>query len=129
MLLMLKPEHFGRVGESEYRFCTDPDCPVVYFSGEGNKAFTTNELRVKVGLKEKEDPIPICYCFGFDEAGVRREIEEAGRSTVSERISALIKEGVCACAERNPSGACCLGEVNRVVKRLLPEAAREVEPV
>jgi hypothetical protein len=79
----------------------------------------TEDLRVRVGLKEKDDPAPLCYCFGFDERHARDEIASTGRCSIPERITALIRQGMCACAERNPSGACCLGEVNRAVKRLL----------
>jgi hypothetical protein len=73
MILMLKPEHFDQVGESQYRFCASPDCPVVYFSSE--HSFTTDDLRIRVGLKEKVDPIPLCYCFGFHEQDLRNEIK------------------------------------------------------
>lgn len=120
VLLMLKHELLGRVVEGEYRFCPDPDCRVVYFT-EGGLSFSTDDLRVRVGLKEKSDPVPLCYCFGFDERDVREEIAREGRSTVPERISTLIRQGLCACEARNPSGACCLGEVNRAVKRLAAE--------
>lgn len=119
MLLMLKPECFDQVGESEYRFCASPDCLVVYFSGE--RCFTIGDMRIRVGLKEKDDPIPLCYCFGFSEQDVREEIKAKGHTSIPQRISALIKERMCACEERNPSGACCLGEVTKAVKRLTKE--------
>jgi hypothetical protein len=60
MLLMLKPECFDTKGESEYRFCSAPDCRVVYFTKGSGVAFTTDDVRVRVGLKEKADPIPLC---------------------------------------------------------------------
>jgi CopZ-like zinc binding protein len=121
MLLMLKPEHFDRAGAGHYRFCANPECSVVYFpEGEG-AAFTTDDLRLRVGLKAKQDPIPLCYCFGFDEADARDEIAHTGQTSIPHRISALIKQGVCACLERNPSGGCCLGEVSKAIKRLLTE--------
>lgn len=123
MLLMLRAERFDTAADGEYRFCADPECRVVYFTEGEGASFTTDDLRVRVGLKEKADPIPLCYCFGFDEADARGEISSTGRSTIPQRISALIRQGMCACAERNPSGACCLGEVNRAIKRLLAEAA------
>lgn len=121
MLLMLKPELFGRIGEGGYRFCTDPDCRVVYFTEGAGISFTTDDLRLRVGLKEKRDPIPLCYCFGFDEADLREEIAATGRTTIPQQIAALLKEGMCACPARNPSGACCLGEVNKAAKRLIAE--------
>jgi hypothetical protein len=120
MLLMLKPERFDQVGESQYRFCASPDCEVVYFSSEHH--FTTDDLRIRVGLKEKDGPIPLCYCFGFHEQDLRNEIKAEGHTTIPQRISAFIRDGMCACEERNPSGACCFGEVTKTVNRLLEEA-------
>ena len=127
VLLMLEPEHFDHVGEKEYRFCADPECPVVYFTEHGDVSFTTDALRVRVGLKEKIDPIPLCYCFGFYEADARAEIAATGQSTIPQRITALIKEKMCACPARNPSGACCLGEVNKAVKRLQAEVTSTLQ--
>jgi len=127
MLLMLKPEHFDRAGAGHYRFCTDQECRVVYFSEDEGATFTTNDLRMRVGLKEKQSPIPLCYCFGFEETDVREEVARTGQSIIPQRISALIKQGLCACEMRNPSGACCLGEVNKVVMRMIARHRAESE--
>jgi hypothetical protein len=121
VLLMLKHECFDSMGDGEYRFCGHPECDVVYFAESGGAVFTTDDLRVRVGLKEKEDPVPLCYCFGFDEADARAELRDTGQCSIPERVSALIRRGMCACVERNPSGTCCLGEVNKAVKRLAAE--------
>lgn len=121
VLLMLKPDLFARVGQGGYRFCSDPECRVVYFTEAGGETFTTGDLRVRVGLKERVDPVPLCYCFGFDEGGAREEIARTGRSTIPRRITELIRQKMCACPERNPSGACCLGEVNKAIKCLTAE--------
>src|SRR5262245_7309705 len=120
MLLMLKPEFFDQVGENQYRFCASPECPVVYFSRD--RSFSIGDLRARVGLKEKEGPIPLCYCFGFSEEAAREEIQAKGHTAIPQRIAELIRERMCACEERNPSGACCLGEVTQAVKRLMKEA-------
>jgi Zinc binding domain len=119
VLLMLKPEVLAEATTGMYSFCSAPDCPIVYFAAEGSQVFTTDDLRVLVGLKAKTDPIPLCYCFGFDEKHVREEISLTGATTVPQTISGLIREGLCACESRNPSGVCCLGEVNRTVRRVL----------
>ena len=129
MLLVLKPEHFDRIGAGHYRFCTNPQCRVVYFSEGEGATFTTDDLRVRVGLKEKQDPIPLCYCFGFNEADASEEIAQTGQTSIPQRIAALLKQGMCACPERNPSGACCLGEVNKAVKRLLAERQAASEKI
>ncbi|MCI0350504.1 MAG: hypothetical protein L0Z53_13855 [Acidobacteriales bacterium] len=121
LLHLLKPELIDRIGERNYRFCSEPDCRVVYFAEGEEIAFTANNLLVCVGLKERGDPIPICYCFGHTVASAREEIARTGRSTVVASITAEIKAGRCACEIRNPSGSCCLGEVSKVVKELLKE--------
>jgi hypothetical protein len=125
VMLMLKPEFFERVGEAEYRFCLLPDCDIVYFEGSDGPCFMTEHLRVRVGLKEREDPIPLCYCFGFYERDIREDVNKTGETTVPQRIRALIKNGMCACAARNPSGACCLGEVSQTAKNLMRKLARD----
>jgi len=118
VLLMLKPDLLEHATTGSYSFCAEPDCPVVYFDEAGDRHFTVEDLRVRVGPKAKDDPIPLCYCFGFDESHIREEIAQSGRTSIPERISKLIREGLCACDTCNPAGACCLGEVNKAVKRL-----------
>jgi hypothetical protein len=118
---MLKPELLERATAGKYSFCSAPDCPVVYFEGQSRQVFTSDDLRVPIGVKAKTDPIPLCYCFGFDEKHIREEISLTGATTVPETISGLIREGLCACESRNPSGVCCLGEVNRTVRHLFSQ--------
>lgn len=118
ILLMLKADLLEQAMHGNYRFCATPDCAVVYFDEEGKQQFTIDDLRIPVGLKAKEDPVPICYCFGFDESHIREEIARTGDTTIPAKISRLIREGLCACDSRNPSGMCCLAEVNKTVKLL-----------
>jgi hypothetical protein len=118
---ILKGEHQSEIKETQYYFCGAPNCEVVYFSNETGQYFTKADVRVRVGLKEKEDPIPICYCFGHTLASAREEIARTGRSTVVASITAETQAGRCACEVKNPSGSCCLGEVSQAVKALLEE--------
>lgn len=118
VLLMLKPHLLEEAMTGTYSFCLARDCPVVYFEEQGFHKFTADDLRVPVGVKASQDPIPLCYCFGFDESHIRDDISRAGITTIPERISRLIREGLCACESRNPAGVCCLGEVNRAVRRI-----------
>jgi hypothetical protein len=115
---MLKPDLLDQAMTGKYSFCSARDCPVVYFEDQSNRCFTVDELRTRVGLKVKEDPIPLCYCFGFDESHMREEISQTGETTIPATISRLIREGLCECDVRNPSGMCCLGEVNKTAKVL-----------
>ena len=78
-----------------------------------------------MGLKETEDPVPICYCFGFTEAMAVEEIRATGKCTIPQRITAEVKSGNCACEIRNPQGSCCLGNVTAAVKRAMERAAEK----
>ena len=120
---MLKPELLERAMHGNYSFCSERDCSIVYFEDKGSQQFTVDDLRVRVGLKVKGDPIPVCYCFGFDENHIRDEFDRTGSTSIVEKVSRLIREGLCACEARNPSGVCCLGELNKTANRL-----RETSP-
>ena len=122
---LLKPEALERLAHVPYDFDRTPECEVVYFSNEAESYFYKEDLTVRVGLKEREAPIPLCYCFGHTAESVRDEILASGRSMVAERIAAEVRAGNCACEIKSPSGRCCLGEVNRAVQRI----QRETEPV
>ncbi len=99
----------------ERRFCRTSTCEVLYYGADG-RMVKKDAAIVRVGIKETEDPIPLCYCFGFNRADVRREVAEIGRCSIPARITAEVRAGRCACEVKNPSGACCLGEVNKAVK-------------
>ncbi len=109
-----------RVKNEAYRFCPDPNCSLVYYS-DGGAHFSTDDLRELVTVKASGDKRPLCYCFGLNEGDARDEIARAGNSSIPAQISQLIKAGMCACETRNPAGVCCLGQVNKAVKRLSEE--------
>ncbi len=113
----VKSEKLSCVGDEEYMFCETPTCPVVYFAASGG-LFSVEDVRELVTVKASGDARPLCYCFGFTEGDLREEIARTGRSSAPTQVGQLIKEKMCACEIRNPSSACCLGEINRTVKRL-----------
>jgi hypothetical protein len=107
---------FG-MSSGRYYFCDDSACDVVYFSADpAAPVFRRADLMVQVGVKEKDDPIQVCYCFGITTEDIRDEIRKTGKSTIAKRIRAEVKAGRCACEVKNPSGKCCLGEVMRAVQ-------------
>jgi len=87
--------------QQRYYFCDDPDCDVVYF-GEDGSYITRDKLRQRVGIKERDENSEICYCFGISRAMAKNEPQT--RDFVIQQT----KQGLCACAVRNPSGRCCL---------------------
>ncbi|OQX16118.1 MAG: BFD-like (2Fe-2S) protein [Desulfobulbaceae bacterium A2] len=46
----------------------------------------------------------ICYCFGFSEADIVRDLAVNGRSTILDKILHEKKAGACRCLEKNPQG-------------------------
>lgn len=107
---------------TQYYFCDSSDCEVVYFPLHPEEpSFRRGDLMVRVGAKEIEDPLPICYCFGFTRQDIWDEICSTGKSTVAKRITAEVEAGRCACEVRNPSGKCCLGDITRAVKDRLSQ--------
>ncbi len=56
-------DHTRVPGSGTFSFCRTAGCDVVYFSNEA--AFRKTDLKVRVGIKETEDPVPLCYCFDY----------------------------------------------------------------
>lgn len=110
-----------RLRPGPYFFDRNRSCEVIYFSNEHNSYFIKSDLSIRVGLKESEPPITICYCFGHTEESARHEIANTGRSTVAEAITKEIQAGNCACEVKNPAGRCCLGEVKKTVQAIVSE--------
>jgi copper chaperone CopZ len=124
---LLRPGALARLENVAYSFCPAPTCPVVYFANEVGSVYSKADLKVRVGLKEADDPIPICYCFGHSRASAWEEIQRTGHSTLVASITAHVKAGRCACEVNNPSGTCCLGEVNKTVKEGLAQLGTRAE--
>ena len=114
---LLTESALARLRVTDYRFCPDPDCDVVYFDSHGGR-YTRTDVRVPVWQKEQFGARLVCYCFGETESGIRQELLEHGQSRAVERVRAHISARRCACEVRNPRGVCCLGDVSAAVKRV-----------
>jgi len=120
-------KELGKIQNQSYWFCATRNCYVVYFSLDGSSRFHKEDLKVRVGIKETEDPIPLCYCFGWDYKRVQDEIRQIGKSTAVESITKEVKAGNCFCERSNPQSTCCLGNVSKAVKEafaLYPKARK-----
>jgi hypothetical protein len=104
----------AQLPETTFGFCEAPSCPVVYMGADGTLIGKT-QLRTRVGVKETEEPIPVCYCFQFTAAQIADDLRERGKSTIRDYIQEQVRAGRCRCETTNPSGRCCLGNVGRVL--------------
>ena len=103
---------------AQYYFCEAPECDVVYFASDpASPVFRRSDLLVRVWGKEREDSVPVCYCFGFTQEDVRSEVAKTRKSTILERIKGEVQAGRCACEVKNPSGKCCLGAITRIIRK------------
>lgn len=106
------------VRETQYFFCADTDCPVVYFTADGTQTFRVDELREMVYQKVPDNSdVPVCYCFQYTLGNLRAATTDQ-RQLVLEDIKAGIKTEQCVCDLRNPQGACCLGNVGKIIRQL-----------
>ncbi len=108
-------DHARVPADASFSFCRTPECDVVYFSDAA--LFYKQDVKVRVGLKETEEPVPLCYCFDYSRADIRRDVEETGNTEIPARIKAEVQGGFCACEVKNPAGVCCLGAITRAVQQ------------
>ena len=113
---LVKPEVRAELTPQPYYFCDAPDCNTVYVSALGDHVITKDLLTVRVGIKETVDPIPLCYCFGYDRKDVRDDVRRKGDTGIQKIITDRVGAGECRCEVTNPSGGCCLGTVSKEIK-------------
>ena len=114
---LIEPSLIPEIGSQQSFFCENSLCEVVYFSSPEERIFSKAHLRVRVGIKEMRDPIPVCYCFGYERKTIWDEIARTGKSEIPDKIRTEIQAGNCTCEIKNPSGDCCLGDVILAVKK------------
>ena len=113
---LVKPEAATALTPQPYFFCDAPDCDTVYVSALGDHLITKDMLTVRVGVKETEDPVPLCYCFEYDRKAVHDDVRVKGVTDIQKIITQRVKTGECRCEETNPSGGCCLGSVAKAIR-------------
>ncbi len=118
---LLTSDALPRLQCLSHRFCKSPSCDVVYYD-EAGATYQTSDVRSLIWQKAAEGNRTICYCFGETEAALRAAVEH-NTSDVIDRVRAHIGAARCACDIRNPRGACCLGDLTSIMKRLKAEMA------
>lgn len=97
----------------EVWLCRDPGCELVYF-GASDLRLRRTDLHVDPGFKDGRDGL-VCYCFDHRRGEVEGEARATGSSAILEKIKARVRAGDCACEVRNPTGRCCLRDIQRTV--------------
>ncbi len=115
----LRAEDWNRIDNSFY-FCPSRECEVVYFSNSSGVYFTKREVKIRVGIKEKEEPKPLCYCNRVTEEMLRRAILEERCCSSVEEVQSKTRAGRGRwCVVTNPSGRCCEWYLKDIISEML----------
>ena len=106
------------VSPEGFSFCHTPDCAMIYFNNDTDEYIEKGDVKIRVGIKETEDPVPLCYCFGWTQKKIDDEIARTGKSLAIEDITNCMKTAGCNCERNNPSGGCCLKDVKNYLDKL-----------
>jgi hypothetical protein len=106
--------------------CRQADCEVVYFADQGLE-IRIADLHTVPGFKQAGAQQGggglCCYCFLHSRESIVEEVRASGTSPTLDRIRGRVKEQGCACEVRNPSGKCCLKDIQDIVDQTLREGA------
>ncbi|MCI0409769.1 MAG: (2Fe-2S)-binding protein [Acidobacteria bacterium] len=96
-------------------FCANATCEVVYCNRAG-QVIKKGETALPVTVKDPGDDVYVCYCFEISRGMVRRDLLTLGRTEIPDQIRKGVQEGRCDCERQNPQGACCLGNLARIIR-------------
>lgn len=95
---------------AQHHYCPDPGCDTVYFAD--GRTYGRADVEVPVFAKDPNGSVPVCYCFGW----TRDRLSGPEANGAPTEIRGHVRAGRCGCEVNNPKGACCLGDVERLVE-------------
>ena len=102
-----------------FYFCKTPSCDVVYFRNK--EILTQKDINIVVGHKNTASPATVCYCFDWSKEKIKAQLQNSGESTAMQDIKHKMDTLGCSCEILNPSGGCCLGDIEKAVKDIKEE--------
>lgn len=110
----LRPEALARLNASleTFNFCTNPDCPNVYYDESRSATVGKDALKSRVTLKDDDPKTPLCYCKKLLKEDFYAMVRE-GEPDIAGKIKAIIAGGRSFCEKSNPKGVCCTEDVAR----------------
>jgi hypothetical protein len=100
----VKEIYWERIDDDFY-FCPSESCNVVYFNNKSDVYLRKSDVKTKVGIKEKKEPKPLCYCNRVTERDLLKAMKKFGsfEKALDETKAGKGKW----CVVTNPSGRCC----------------------
>lgn len=114
---LVRDEYQSLVASDGYRICMESSCSVVYFSDDGTKRFTKDQVRVPIWFKDGADPKYACYCSEVTEQQVLDAVHTLPSDSLSEIIKATGAMKNSNCLERNPLGVCCHAIIEEAIAK------------
>ncbi len=99
-----KPQFF----QQSWYFCRHRRCETIYFSHH-NRQISQIELRTPIAIKatDKSPDALLCFCYG-----IKIQDFQSKPQLLRQFIIEQTQSGNCACEHFNPSGQCCLKELD-----------------
>ncbi|MCH7732286.1 MAG: hypothetical protein IIB44_07185 [Candidatus Marinimicrobia bacterium] len=104
-------ENYHLIGNGFY--CTNPGDSTVYYFSTMDAVVKKDDVVDRVGIKETEEPIFVCYCFRHTKSKIISDFKEHGYSTIEKEVRQKVNDKLCSCEVTNPSGRCCLGDIRK----------------
>jgi len=106
----------------EVWLCMDPACDAVYFGDRGLQLLSA-QLRAVPAFKIGSEGVA-CHCFQHSQRTIEQEVRALGSSPTVDAIRARVRNRDCACEVRNPTGKCCLRDIQQLVDRTNEQGAQ-----
>ncbi|MGC8743094.1 MAG: hypothetical protein ACP5T0_04355 [Verrucomicrobiia bacterium] len=122
---LVKPEKLSLIKSPDgFYFCSTPDCAAAYFNPVSGEVIYTADVKVVIYQKNKDPERPICYCFNHTVKEIIEDFKKHGRSLIMEDMKAKCAAGLARCAETNPQGSCCLGNIQKLIEETFQKTIR-----
>lgn len=118
--------HLGDAVAGDWQHCTNGQCEIVFHLGVDMAV--AESVSTQVGLKATDKATPVCFWFAHTADALGDDLAaNDGVSGIKASIKAAVAASRCACEHPNPSGQCCLADVDRTLKRASPNRHRSPE--
>ncbi len=125
----IQPKYWPMIKGSQYYFCPDKQCEVIYFNNEKGAVFTQEHVRTPVMHKMEimTEHRPACYCMQVTEAEIFEEmvVRQCCDSLIDIQNYTGANKGK-DCKITNPSGRCCGKQIKEIIEWIKTHKRQDV---
>ncbi len=127
----IQPKYWPEIKGSQFYFCPDKNCKVIYFNNEKGVSYTQAEVRTPVMHKMEilTENRPACYCMQVTEAEIFEEMvdKHCCDSLIDIQEYTGANKGK-DCKITNPSGRCCGAQIKEIIEWIQQNRRNDVKP-